>query len=362
MLSTIPRRTTRLLVASATRQLVVLGVACVPLGIVAALLEAMVLPVVAMAALGWIVFICVLVAAVDVARGRTITPAVAARRLPKLAPRAVVQASIATAPMLVAAGVFMVLGSVQPLVALALVPLGLVLVPLAIAAAMLAIVAVVHGDAAWVPVVALRTLHPRWWRLAGLVVAAAVPIAFAALPIMLVGALARILLGPLGMLGTGLMLASCVPFCAAVAVATWRALGGGVLTRSDEAPIAPTVETPAAPAAMVPTWQPGPTWQVELDPRHPWGTWVELPPAATQAAHTVGVIVEVAGAPMPRLLTCDAAGAWLEWPMPATSGSVLPITLGAGASYLQLQATAPVASQVRMTLATLVYAPSVAAA
>lgn len=353
MLATVPTRMMRILVGSAVRQLAVLGAACVPLAAVVALLEAMLLPPISVALVGWVVLVAAFVASVDVARGRTMTLERVVRRLPHLLPRALAQSSITAAPILVVVGLFVVMGGIQPLLALALVPIALVVATFALTATMLALVAVVHGDAEWVPLVALGMLRRRPWRLAGLVVAAAVPIAFAALPAMLVGAIAQILLGPLGALGTGLMVASFVPFGAVLGLATWRVLGGRMLTRCDDAPIA---ATPAAQhtATAAPSWQPGPFWQVELDPVQPWGTWIELPAAAVGAAHTVGIMVEAVGVTMPRLLTCDTAGAWLEWPVPATGGTVLPITLPAGASYLQLQSTASVACHARLTIATLV--------
>lgn len=351
MLGAIAQRTVALLRPRAWRTyaLVILATA-VPAGALVSAAQHGWLPAYVLGAAAWLVLVTALTAATFAARWRSARPTVLARHIGTAVPRAILHATIAASPAVVTGALLVIANWIHPLLALTVVPIGFVVLAITGVAILLAIAGVVMGDRGRAPACAVALVRLQPWRLAGGLVAVGVPVLFAALPTACVGLVVMALTGPLGWIGIGMALAAPLPFYGALSVAAWRELGGGAL---DSAAAPAHARTPVAPT---PTgsyqWQPGPEWQFVLDPAAPWGTWIELGAGAdgSRAPQTIGLTVEVIGVAMPRLLTCDEAGTWLEWPVPAVSGTILPIQLPVGASYVQLISTAQVACHARLVV------------
>lgn len=357
MLGAITRRSISLLGIRSWRNFVaVLLVVAVPAGVLSTCVQRGWLPLVVVVALAWCVLVAGLTACAFVARWRTARVAVLAEHIVRAWPRAMWHASVVASPLLVVGALLALADRVHPLLILALLPFAFIALPLVGAAVLMAIAAIVMGDRAPLPAIAITFLRRAPWKLAGGLVLVGAPVLFASLPVACLGLIIMAALGPLGWFGIGLALVSPVPFYGALGVAAWRELGGGALDsgRGDVRRAAKSEEPAPRGTAGSYVWQPGPSWQLVLDPLAPWGTWVDLAPAADGSVgpRTIGVTVEVIGVTMPRLLTCDEAGTWLEWPVPRTSGTLLPIELPVGASYVQLITTTQVACHAQLVVST----------
>jgi hypothetical protein len=356
MLAEITRRTMVLLSVRAWRNYgAMLLCAAVPFGLLELVAQHGWLPALVVAALAWPVLVGALTAATFAARWRSARTAVVAHHVCAVAPRALLHASIAASPLLLVVAALVLANWAHPMLTLALVPIAFVALAVVGVAVLLAIAGVVMGDRASVPAIAVTLARKSPWKLASGLVALGGPIAFGSLPVACAGLILMALPGPFGWLGIGIALAAPLPFYGALAVAAWRVLGGGALDAGAHPDRGIEPATPTVTGAY--HWQAGPAWQVVLDPMLPWGTWIDLPPDAdgSTAPRTIGVTVEAVGVTMPRLLSCDEAGTWLEWPVPHAGGTVLPIQLPVGASYLQLVSTAQVACHARMVISTQVW-------
>jgi hypothetical protein len=255
------------------------------------------------------------------------------------APRLASQLVLALAPVALVGLATLQLASSLEVVGLLLI---VVMFPLAIASALVALLAttaVVRGDRDWMPRVAMRVLRVRPLGLLGAFIVGCVALALVAVPVMLVGFVLTSLLGPLGMIGLGIASAAVVPLTGCWALAAWKQAGGEeILAASAAAAAAATVaRAEAAPdlaAAFglgATPWVAGPSWNAQLQPGAPWGTWVQLP-----AASEVALQVSWSGSLAPQLAIGREDGTWTVPIQLVEPGALVPMMLLAGNSYLQL--------------------------
>jgi hypothetical protein len=232
--------------------------------------------------------------------------------------------------------------------------------------ALLAISAVVQHDRDWLPRSTFRALRGRQLAIAGIVLAGGVAACCVALPLVLLGFVVNAVGGMLGFLGAGLAAAGTLPLLGCGALATWRALGAVVTTRTldedEDAATSPAIGSgvdlatafgastaPAAPAALaapaapepVTTWMDGPSWDVAIEPGAVWGTWIRI-----DAPSVLGFRLTWHGGPAPELAFASEAGTWTRTEPLRASGDVLQAALPAGSTYVQVTSRAPTAQAV----------------
>lgn len=268
--------------------------------------------------------------------GRPSSAVALTAELAPLAPRLVVQVATCAAPAVVVTWLALWTASLHPLLGLAGIPLALLAVIMVQAPLLLAAAAVVHGDPAWLPRSTWLLLRGRAWHLAGLTMVGIAGTCALALPLVVVGVVLAAVLGPLGLLGSGLALVAAVPWLGCGAVAAWRATGG------DDA-VPDTEDASTEPTAIA--WMDGPAWDVAIAAGSNWGTWIRI-----EAAATVGIRVTWSDGPAPALALASEAGTWTSPGDPVASGSIVPVALPAGSTYIQLGARSATPQQCALAL------------
>jgi hypothetical protein len=270
------------------------------------------------------------------------------QRIPRLA----AQVAAAYAPIVVLGFAAMQAASIHPLIGLVLLPFVFGVAVLTAPLGALAVGGAAAGDEAWLPLAGLRALRERPAAMLLATIVGGVLVALAALPVTLLGFVLTATLGPLGMLGMGIVGAGIAPLAGCWVYAFWRCSGAAVTVRARSA------STPAEPSgaleAFASPWLDGPSWTVTLEPGTVWGTWVRL-----EAAAQVAIRVTWSGALAPQVAVGREDGSWMDPGQPVQNGQPLPVSLPAGNSYLQVGCREAAPQAVTMTM--LVRAAAVAA-
>lgn len=265
-----------------------------------------------------------------------------------LAPRLLAQVGLSAGPVLVVGFLVLELAGALPLVGLLLMPVAFAVAVASAPVALLSIVGVTRGDLHWWPMYGWHALRTQPGRMLLTTLVGAVVTAMAAVPVVLMGFVVTATAGPLGMLGLGLASASIGPLAGCWALALWEHVGYDGATTARAEPAAPAgIQAHAAAAFAAPEapWLDGPSWDVAVEPGAVWGTWIRIETAADVAFRLAWT-----GSVSPQLALGAEDGTWRMPGVASSSGDVIPASLPAGDTYVQVACGDDAAQAIAITM------------